>query len=156
MKLLGAALALLVGCGDGGGWRWDLPPELPEPRVPEDNPMSRPKVELGRHLFYDVRLSGNETQACASCHVQHLAFTDGGTVSTGSTDEGQEPPEVTSGKSPPSGVDSEGFREGRPGRMTGCGGLPCGPKRTWWTLSVPSLPPRQGRWRRCRGTVRTH
>jgi cytochrome c peroxidase len=47
--------------------------------------MNAAKVELGRHLFYDVRLSGNRTQSCASCHVQELAFTDGMAVSTGST-----------------------------------------------------------------------
>jgi cytochrome c peroxidase len=53
--------------------------------VPDDNPMSEAKVELGRHLFYDLRLSGNQTQSCASCHRQELAFTDGARVSTGST-----------------------------------------------------------------------
>jgi cytochrome c peroxidase len=37
--------------------------------------MSADKVELGRHLFYDERLSHNETMACASCHEQALAFT---------------------------------------------------------------------------------
>ncbi|MDY0049739.1 MAG: di-heme enzyme, partial [Halothiobacillaceae bacterium] len=42
------------------------------------------------HLFYDKRLSGNGTMACASCHLQHLAFTDGKAVSTGST--GQQTP----------------------------------------------------------------
>jgi cytochrome c peroxidase len=39
--------------------------------------MSAAKVELGRHLFYDTRLSGNQTQSCASCHLQEFAFTDG-------------------------------------------------------------------------------
>ena len=68
-------------------WAWDLPPGVPIPRVPEDNPMSAAKVELGRHLFYDVRLSGNETQSCATCHVQALAFTDGKPLGVGSTGE---------------------------------------------------------------------
>jgi cytochrome c peroxidase len=45
------------------------------------------RVELGRRLFYDQRLSGNGTQSCASCHRQELAFTDGRTVSIGSTGE---------------------------------------------------------------------
>lgn len=66
-------------------WVWDLPPGFPVPFVPDDNPMSHAKVELGRHLFYDTRLSGNETQACASCHDQARAFTDGAAVSLGST-----------------------------------------------------------------------
>ncbi|WP_319558361.1 methanobactin export MATE transporter MbnM [Thiomicrorhabdus sp.] len=69
------------------GWQWELPPGFPEPFVPEDNPMSEAKFQLGRHLFYDKRLSGNGTQACASCHFQHLAFTDGRASSLGATGE---------------------------------------------------------------------
>ncbi|MCK6393022.1 methanobactin export MATE transporter MbnM [Zoogloea sp.] len=68
-------------------WRWNLPAHFKPPRVPADNPMSEEKFQLGRRLFYDTRLSGNGTQACASCHFQHLAFTDGKAVSTGSTGE---------------------------------------------------------------------
>lgn len=33
-------------------------------------------VELGRHLFYDERLSGDNTMACASCHFPQNAFSD--------------------------------------------------------------------------------
>lgn len=66
-------------------WTWDLPRGFPTPKVPADNPMSRAKVELGRRLFYDTRLSGNQTQSCGSCHIQNLAFTDGLGVSKGST-----------------------------------------------------------------------
>jgi cytochrome c peroxidase len=68
---------------------WDLPEETwPRPAVPADNPMSNEKVELGRHLFYDVRLSANNTTSCATCHKQELAFTDGRAVGLGAT--GQE------------------------------------------------------------------
>ena len=80
------ALALLL-FDDPEPYRWDLPEHLPRPAVPADNPMSQSKVELGRWLFYDVRLSGNGTMACASCHLQHLAFTDGKPQSVGSTGE---------------------------------------------------------------------
>jgi cytochrome c peroxidase len=52
--------------------------------------MSAAKVRLGRRLFYDTRLSGNGTFACASCHRQALAFTDGRAHALGST--GQEHP----------------------------------------------------------------
>jgi cytochrome c peroxidase len=69
------------------GWSWRLPPGFPAPRVPEDNPMSAEKVALGRRLFYDVRLSGNGTQACSSCHQQKRAFTDGRARALGSTGE---------------------------------------------------------------------
>lgn len=66
-------------------WQWNLPAHFSEPRVPADNPMSEAKFQLGRALFYDKRVSGSGTQACASCHFQNLAFTDGKAVATGST-----------------------------------------------------------------------
>ncbi len=46
-------------------------------RVPEDNPLTEEGVHLGRLLFYDPRLSGDNTVSCSTCHMQHLAFTDG-------------------------------------------------------------------------------
>lgn len=72
---------------EAGVWSWDLPSDVPEPRVPEDNPMTPEKVALGRHLFYDTRLSANETQSCGSCHEQALAWTDGRAQAEGSTGE---------------------------------------------------------------------
>lgn len=44
--------------------------------TPVDNPTTVKGVELGRYLFYDERLSINNTIACASCHEQKKAFTD--------------------------------------------------------------------------------
>lgn len=64
---------------------WALPSGFPPPTIPIDNPMTEAKVGLGRHLFYDTRLSGNGTQSCASCHEQARAFTDGRPRSVGST-----------------------------------------------------------------------
>jgi len=49
--------------------------------------MTAAKVELGRYLFYDTRMSANGTQSCASCHIQSLAFTDGKARGEGSTGE---------------------------------------------------------------------
>ncbi len=60
-----------------GPYEWTLPPGFPYPNVPADNPMTKEKVELGRYLFYDKRLSLNGTQSCATCHRQDKAFTDG-------------------------------------------------------------------------------
>jgi cytochrome c peroxidase len=77
-----------AGNGDAAqeaGYAWDLPQGFPLPNVPADNPMTTEKVELGRHLFYDKRLSANGTQACASCHKQELAFSDGRATGLGST-----------------------------------------------------------------------
>jgi len=56
---------------------WQLPQGFPAPRVPADNPMTLDKVELGRQLFHDPRLSGDGTVSCASCHRPELAYTDG-------------------------------------------------------------------------------
>ena len=89
--VLGALLA--AGCGGEGPpapppaptYDWKLPAGFPEPFVPGDNPMSEEKVQLGRHLFYDVRLSGNGTLSCASCHEQRRAFSDGKVTPVGST-----------------------------------------------------------------------
>jgi cytochrome c peroxidase len=64
-------------------YQWALPQWAPEPVVPPDNPMSREKVELGRHLFYDKRLSADETMSCATCHRQEKAFTDAKARSAG-------------------------------------------------------------------------
>ncbi len=60
---------------------------LPPLVVPAGNPVTEEAVELGRHLFYDRRLSVNESIACASCHRQELAFTDGRRLSPGATGE---------------------------------------------------------------------
>lgn len=66
---------------------WNLPKGFPQPRVPADNAMTAAKVDLGRHLFYDSRLSVNGNASCATCHKQELAFTDGRAVSLGATGE---------------------------------------------------------------------
>ena len=57
--------------------------ELEKYIVPIDNPMTLKKVKLGYLLYFDERLSGDGTIACASCHDPERAFTDGGSVSTG-------------------------------------------------------------------------
>jgi cytochrome c peroxidase len=64
---------------------WNLPAGFPIPVVPKENPMSNSKVELGRFLFYEKKLSGNQTQSCGSCHIQDLAFAEGFAKSQGST-----------------------------------------------------------------------
>jgi cytochrome c peroxidase len=51
--------------------------------IPADNPLTAEKVELGRTLFFDKRLSADNSIACASCHLATNAFTDGKPVSTG-------------------------------------------------------------------------
>src|SRR5690349_11161986 len=53
-----------VPSGDPAAFTWQLPVGFPIPLVPADNPMSDAKVELGRRLFYDTRLSGNGAFSC--------------------------------------------------------------------------------------------
>ena len=61
-----------------------LPDNVVAMPVPDGNPLTHAGVALGRHLFYDPLLSGNDRQACASCHVQERSFTDPRPQSVGS------------------------------------------------------------------------
>jgi cytochrome c peroxidase len=45
--------------------------------VPADNPMTPAKVELGKQLYYDQRLSGDSSRSCYSCHLAEKGLTDG-------------------------------------------------------------------------------
>ena len=74
-----------IPSGDPSSFRWELPAGFPIPLVPADNPMSDAKVELGRRLFYDTRLSGNGAFSCSSCHRQSNAFADARNLPFGST-----------------------------------------------------------------------
>lgn len=98
-SLLGLCFAVITGCGSGSkttvddgrthnaAFAWELPAHIPAPIEPADNPMSEAKFQLGRHLFYDLRLSGNGQQGCVTCHQQEMAFTDGLALPSGSTGE---------------------------------------------------------------------
>ena len=50
---------------------------------PGDNPYTLDKAELGRVLYFDPRLSADNSVSCATCHSPKYAFTDGQPVSTG-------------------------------------------------------------------------
>ncbi len=78
LVLLGS---LLTACGSDE--LVTVPSSFPKMRVPEDNPLSRERVELGRRLFFDTRLSRTGEVACASCHEQKHAFADPRRVSEG-------------------------------------------------------------------------
>jgi len=45
--------------------------------IPEDNPPTAEKIDLGKKLFFDRRLSGDGTMSCATCHDPELSFADG-------------------------------------------------------------------------------
>jgi cytochrome c peroxidase len=57
-----------------------LPTTVP---APEDNPTTPEKVALGKQLFFDPRLSGENTRSCATCHLPEKAFADGRARSEG-------------------------------------------------------------------------
>ncbi|MFY4728934.1 cytochrome-c peroxidase, partial [Nitrospira sp. BLG_2] len=57
--------------------------EDPNAFVPADNPLTKEKIELGRILVFDKRLSMDNTIACMSCHLSEKGFTDGKPVATG-------------------------------------------------------------------------
>lgn len=85
------ALVLVVSgwaiAGSGQQYKIDLPPAIPadlwEMMIPKDNPMSEAKVALGRDLYFDKRLSVDDTVSCATCHDPKFAFTDGKPVAEG-------------------------------------------------------------------------
>ncbi len=64
-----------------------IPPGLPADTwsyyVPADNRLTLAKIALGRRLFFEKRLSADETIACATCHQPERAFTDGKPVAEG-------------------------------------------------------------------------
>ena len=94
-----AATLFLSGCQtesqtfvDDAGAResafdWRVPASVPLPYEPDDNPMTEEKFQLGRHLFYDARLSVNGEISCSSCHEQARAFSDGVQHPLGATGE---------------------------------------------------------------------
>ncbi len=51
-----------------------IPSETPSPK---ENPTTPQKVKLGKRLFFDERLSGNNEMSCATCHDPDKSFTDG-------------------------------------------------------------------------------
>jgi cytochrome c peroxidase len=66
------------GAAPAAAWSWKLPRGINVPPVvPEDNPMSADKVELGHKLFMDKRLSVDGTRSCYSCHQNELGNADG-------------------------------------------------------------------------------
>lgn len=76
---LGAVL-LVAGAADAQQLKikpeWDLRP-LPAVKHPADNPSTPAKVELGKMLFFDPRLSGDGSLSCASCHMPSQGWGDG-------------------------------------------------------------------------------
>jgi cytochrome c peroxidase len=75
VSALGLALAAVSAQQPAPAW-----PEIKSyeaMQIPPENPMTAAKVELGKQLYYDARLSGDGSKACYSCHVKEKGLTDG-------------------------------------------------------------------------------
>lgn len=74
-----------VGAGSSHQFSEQLPLGLSPDSVhiPADNPLTQDKVDLGRLLFFDRRLSADDSVSCATCHAPEKAFADNVRVSTG-------------------------------------------------------------------------
>lgn len=64
-------------------YKLEIPSHFPSMEIPEDNPMTVEGVELGRFLFYEKKLSGDNSMSCGSCHAPLNAFSDPNQFSTG-------------------------------------------------------------------------
>ncbi|HHT9126777.1 MAG TPA: cytochrome-c peroxidase [Candidatus Brocadiia bacterium] len=65
-------------------------PLTPVP-IPADNPQTQAKIDFGKQLYFDPRLSGNNKISCATCHLPSLGFSNGQPFAKGGpdlTDEG--------------------------------------------------------------------
>ncbi len=98
LVLLAVSLAALGACGaeevaeepaeEAAEAVW--PPQLPgyaAMEVPADNPMTEEKVELGKMLYYDQRLSGDGERSCYGCHVKENGLATGDTLAIGAFDK---------------------------------------------------------------------
>lgn len=78
-----ASLALLCGCNVAASARpvgspvaIDVPLGLPPLPAPSGNPPTAASIALGRRLFYDTRLSKDDSLSCSSCHRPQSGFAD--------------------------------------------------------------------------------
>lgn len=80
-----ASVFLAIGLAGAGAEDFQLKPPagLPAPRVPEDNPLTEAKIKLGAQLYFDPRLSRDNTVSCASCHDPNKGWSNGEPVATG-------------------------------------------------------------------------
>ncbi len=60
-----------------------MPVGLPPLPIPADNPVTAAKIELGKLLYFDTRLSKDGTISCATCHDPEMAWTEHDPTSTG-------------------------------------------------------------------------
>lgn len=65
------------------GYELDVPDGLKPPRIPRDNPLTQAKIDLGRQLYFDTRLSDDNSVSCASCHDPKKGWSNKDRFATG-------------------------------------------------------------------------
>jgi cytochrome c peroxidase len=75
-------MAWTIG-GDDDEYILEIPKGFPTPNFPENNQLTKSRVELGQSLFFNPIMSRTLTVSCGTCHDPQMAFTDGLIVSEG-------------------------------------------------------------------------
>jgi len=87
LKKLGPVLAVCLSLcavfASGQEYKLKVPLGLKAMRIPKDNPLSKAKIRLGKQLYFDARLSGDNTISCASCHDPKKGWSNGSAFATG-------------------------------------------------------------------------
>lgn len=79
--LLFASSYVVTGAADE--YKLKYPLGLKPMSIPKGNELTAAKIELGKQLFFDARLSRDDTISCSSCHVPSKGWTDGEAFATG-------------------------------------------------------------------------
>lgn len=77
------ALTILIGSLGQSAAADDVPAGLKPVPIPKDNPQTAEKIALGKQLYFDKRLSKDNTVSCASCHAPEKGFSNGERFATG-------------------------------------------------------------------------
>ncbi|MFK7757799.1 MAG: cytochrome-c peroxidase [Flavobacteriales bacterium] len=72
-----------VDVGSATPYELDIPPFFPQMDIPADNPLTVEGIDLGRHLFWEKKLSEDNTLSCGGCHFPEHAFSDPAQFSIG-------------------------------------------------------------------------
>jgi len=89
ISLLFLVFAVIIACKkdkvayEPTPYELEIPSHFPDMPIPADNPMTVEGVELGRKLFYEKKLSGDNTMSCGACHAPEAAYSDPNQFSEG-------------------------------------------------------------------------
>ena len=82
-QLCVASLFLVLSAVSSEAQDFAVPHGLLAPKAPADNPFTKEKAELGKQLYFDKRLSRDDTVSCATCHDPQKGWSNGEAVATG-------------------------------------------------------------------------